>query len=302
MKQLTILAIIMCSVFTSVNVQKKKKQDQEAIKKMCGCYEVSFNFAETFEYSKDTSYIPSKVKHDRGLEWVELVEDSKNKIMLQHLLIVGKPTKPTVIKHWRQDWLFENQDLYSYNGNNTWKYLQLPKDAVKGQWTQKVYQVDDSPRYEGSSTWLHIDGKSFWENTSDAPLPRREYTKRSDYNITVRTNKHEIVANGWVHDQDNEKVIRTSDKEDVLLAEEKGVNNYVKVNDERCQAAQDWWKNNQQTWSIVRDKWTEILARNKNLTLKDKVQEKPLYRHLFAKSFSKEKKDIDMIVDAFVVD
>ncbi len=93
MKQLAVFVIIMCSINTSVNAQKKKKQDQEAIKKMCGCYEVSFNFAETFQYSKDASYVQSKVKHDRGLEWVELVEDSKSKIIMQHLLIVGRPQK-----------------------------------------------------------------------------------------------------------------------------------------------------------------------------------------------------------------
>ena len=35
------------------------------------------------------------------------------------------------------------------------KYSPRKKD-VRGQWTQKVYQVDDSPRYEGSSTWVHL--------------------------------------------------------------------------------------------------------------------------------------------------
>ena len=99
---------------------------------------------------------------------------------------------PYIVKHWRQDWLFQNTDFYSYNGDNQWKYVTKSKDEVKGQWTQKVYQVDDSPRYEGSATWVHVDGKSYWENTTDAPLPRREYTKRSDYNITVRGNRHEI--------------------------------------------------------------------------------------------------------------
>lgn len=301
MKQLAVFVIIMCSINTSVNAQKKKKQDQEAIKKMCGCYEVSFNFAETFQYSKDASYVQSKVKHDRGLEWVELVEDSKSKIIMQHLLIVGRPQKKMVIKHWRQDWLYENQEFYSYYGDNVWKYMQLPKSNVKGQWTQKVYQVDDSPRYEGSATWLHIDGKSFWENIADAPLPRREYTKRNDYNVTVRTNKHTIVADGWIHDQDNDKVIRTSGTKDIILAQEKGINKYVKVDNNRCKTAQDWWKENQQTWSIVRTKWTEIFNRQKDLTLKAKVDEKPLYSHLFAKGFSKEKKDIDAIIDAFIV-
>lgn len=73
-------------------------------------------------------------------------------------------------------------------------------------------------------------------------MPRREYTKRSDYNVTVCSNRHEITANGWIHDQDNDKVIRKTGKKDVLLAQEKGVNEYVKVSDEKCKTAQDWWK------------------------------------------------------------
>ena len=33
----------------------------------------------------------------------------------------------------------------------------------------------------------HVDGKSYWENTSHAPLPRREYTKRDDDIISEPT-------------------------------------------------------------------------------------------------------------------
>ena len=84
----------------------------------------------------------------------------------------------------------------------------LDKKDVKGQWTQKVFQVDDSPRYEGSGYWVHLDQKSYWENTTSAPLPRREYTKRNDYNVTERGNRQEITSTGWVHDQNNKKIIR----------------------------------------------------------------------------------------------
>ena len=52
-----------------------------------------------------------------------------------------------IIKHWRQDWLYENTNLYEFYKDNTWKFNQLKAKDVKGQWTQKVYQVDDSPRW-----------------------------------------------------------------------------------------------------------------------------------------------------------
>ncbi|MEW7280064.1 DUF6607 family protein [Aquimarina sp. 2201CG1-2-11] len=280
-------------------IKNKQKQDSDAIKEMCGCYEVTFNFVETFQYSKDSLYKPSKTKIASGLEWAQLVVDKDDKISIQHLLQVGNPAEPNIVKHWRQDWIYENTDFYMFNGDNVWNFTQKSQDDVKGQWTQKVFQVDDSPRYEGSATWVHVDGKSFWENTTDAPLPRREYTKRNDYNVTIRGNRHEITKEGWIHDQDNSKVIRKEGKEDVLLAKEKGYNTYVKVADERCKVASDWWKQHGDKWALVRDKWEEIYGRNTTLSLESKVDNKPLYKHLFSEDYSQEN-DISKVIESFV--
>tara|TARA_R110000751_G_scaffold14621_3_gene47395 strand:- start:40904 stop:41812 length:909 start_codon:yes stop_codon:yes gene_type:complete len=301
MKTLTTLSLLFLTFTATINAQNKKKQDQDAIKNMCGCYKVTFNFAETFNYSQDSLYKPSETKVDKGLEWAQLVEDSDNKIVIQHLLQVGSPESPYIVKHWRQDWLFENTDFYMYNGNNKWTYVSKPKKEVKNQWTQKVYQVDDSPRYEGSATWIHLDGKSFWENITTAPLPRREYTKRSDYNITLRGNRHQTTDTGWVHDQDNEKVLREDGKEDVILAKEKGYNTYVKVEDSKCQAAQDWWKTNQIKWSKVRTKWESVFARHQDLALQAKVDNKVLYKYLFDDENYSTSEQINPIIESFII-
>lgn len=301
MKTLTILSLLFLTFSATINAQNKKKQDQDAIKNMCGCYEVTFNFAETFNYSQDSLYKPSETKVDKGLEWAQLVEDSDNKISIQHLLQVGSPESPYIVKHWRQDWLFENTDFYMYNGDNKWTYVSKPKKEVKNQWTQKVYQVDDSPRYEGSATWVHVDGKSFWENSTTAPLPRREYTKRSDYNITLRGNRHEITNTGWVHDQDNDKVLREEGKEDVTLAKEKGYNTYVKVDDSKCQAAQDWWKANSAKWVKVRTKWESVFARHQDLALQAKVDNKVLYKYLFDDENYSTSDQINPLIESFII-
>lgn len=300
MKQITLSSIFLITFLCNVNAQDKKNQDQNAIKNMCGCYEVGFNFAETFQYSKDSTYLPSKTKHDEGLEWVELLQDDKDRIVLQHLLIVGTPNNSMIVKHWRQDWEYQNTNLYEFDHDNKWKYVSLPEASVKGQWTQKVFQVDDSPRYEGSASWVHVDGKSYWESTTDAPLPRREYTIRSDYNVTVRTNRHEIVKNGWIHDQDNDKVIREDGKADVLLAQEKGYNTYVKVDDSKCKAAQDYWKTNHAKWAVVRAKWDDVFARHKDLVLEEKVDNKDLFKYLFEEEKYQTAKEINPLIESFV--
>ena len=278
--------------------QDKKQQDINSIKSMCGCYEVKFNFAETFQYPKDSaSYKPSQTKHESALEWVELVENTPNKIVMQHLLIVSDDM---IIKHWRQDWLYENTDLYLFDKNTSWKYKRLDKKAVKGQWTQKVYQVDDSPRYEGSATWVHVDGKDYWTNVTDAPLPRREHTKRNDYNVLKRRNIHEITATGWNHEQDNDKLIRDGSGKDVLLAQEKGLDVYTKVPDIKCIAGQKWWAANNALWKNVRDKWQTVFDRHKDLNLEAKVEKKALYSLLFDLKPDATKAETDVIIDKFV--
>ena len=297
--KLHLIVLIGLLLTNSIYSQNKKKTDKDAIKKMCGCFEVTFNFAETFKYSKNDEYSPSKNYSTSGLEWAQLVKDSKNNIIIQHILLVGNPTKPYVMKHWRQDWLYENKDFYIYDSNNNWTYKKKNKTQVKGQWTQKVYQVDDSPRYEGSSSWVHIDGKSFWENTTSAPLPRREYSKRNDYNVLLRGNRQEITKKGWVHDQDNFKIIREKGKKDEIIAMEKGINNYLRVNEKKCQAAKEWWEKNSKKWSHVRNSWNKVFSENKDISLKSEVKETKLYEYLFSDKMN-NKNEMEKVIFSFI--
>ena len=123
-------------------VAAKKEQDRQAILSLAGCHTVTFKFAETF------SPIPDYKYHERyfesGTEFITVVENSENKIVLQHLLVVSDSM---IIKHWRQDWLFENTEFLKFISNDKWEKVTLSKEEVKGQWTQRVGQVDDSPRY-----------------------------------------------------------------------------------------------------------------------------------------------------------
>ena len=271
----SLLMLMMVMVMLSATAQSKKKQDIEAIKSMCGCHEVDFNFAETFASEKDYEF--SDNYHSAGTEYVFVVEESDDKIVLQHLLIINDST---VIKHWRQDWLYENNDLFTYHQDNTWQYQALEARAIVGQWTQKVYQVDDSPRYEASATWVHVDGKHYWEATADAPLPRREITKRKDYNVMTRLNRQEITDYGWLHEQDNDKVVRSAEG-DRLLAREKGYNTYTKIDESSCQPAIDWWHKHRIFWNDVRAVWDGAFAKKQDVKLAKKVDGQMLFMQLF---------------------
>lgn len=299
MRFLLSLLIFMGSWSVLTAQEAKKMQDQEAIKDMCGCYEVRFNFAETFDYVEDSTYVGSPDKLSGGLEWVELVEDKDDKIVMQHLLIVGPEDNQMIVKHWRQDWIYQNTELYDFYADLKWEYTNLPYKQVEGQWTQKVYQVDDSPRYEGTGSWVHVDGRSYWESYADAPLPRREFSIRDDYNVLYRKNRHEITATGWNHEQDNVKILRKNGT-DTPIAAEKGMNTYTKVADEKCQAAMDYWAINHEMWKKVRTKWDQVFARDINLELHKKVDDKLLFQHMFALDSTATQAQIDEIIDAFV--
>ena len=290
--------IIILLLVSPIITNAQKKQDIEAIKEMCGCFEIDFKFSETFQYSNDSNYSKSKNYNAKALEYAKLIKDEKGHISIQHLLVMGD----YIIKHWRQDWIFQNKDLLKYDGNNTWKYISKTKKDVKGQWTQKVFQVDDSPRYEGSATWVHADGKSYWENSSYAPLPRREYTKRNDYNIMIRGNRHEITKDGWVHDQDNFKVVKDSESDsELIIASEKGINYYTRVDESNCKEAIKWWDENNEKWLLVLEKWNSIYSKKDDISLRQSVENKPLFSFLFDEYVVK-RDEIGLIIDRFVID
>ncbi len=297
MKKTIVLPILLLLVFFEMQSQSgKKQQDISSIKDMCGCYEIEFKYTETF--APDTAYTKHPDYKTTALEWAELITNSDQKLAIQHLLVINDTM---VIKHWRQDWEYENQKVFYYDKDNNWVFKTLPKELVKGQWTQKVFQVDDSPRYSGSATWVHADGKNYWENKTDSPLPRREHTKRSDYNVMVRGNRQEITDYGWMHEQDNDKIIRTPGKEDILLAQEKGYNSYTKVADEKCKAAKIWWNKNNTFWANVRSSWDEVYNHSGNLTLLKQVEGKPLFMHLDSLQKNEgSKQEIHKVIQQFV--
>jgi hypothetical protein len=273
MKKVLLFTFLITSV-VSFGQKDKKAQDREAIFAMEGCHKVTFDFAETF--SPDTSYQFYDNYSTAGIEYVFAVENEPNKIVLQHLLVVNDTF---IVKHWRQDWLYENRTLLTFDKDRTWKKEKISNKEAKGTWTQKVFQVDDSPRYEGYGTWVHVDGRHFWESTAFAPLPRREYTKRSDYNVTVRHSHVEITDYGWILDQDNEKVYR-GETSDELLVEEKGHEKFLD-GDYDCQPAINWWKKNHRFWEDVRAAWNDAFQKNDIVKLKRKVDKKLLYETFF---------------------
>jgi hypothetical protein len=266
--------ILMLFVGNLVFSQSKMEQDRTAILSMAGCYEVTFHFAETFSPIPDYKYFDRYTS--RGIEYVFVLEDKGPFISLQHLLVMSDSV---IIKHWRQDWVYEETALLSYDRDKTWRKVHYTPEQVKGTWTQKVFQVDDSPRYESKGTWVHVDGKHYWEGTGDSPLPRREFTKRSDYNVLRRHSRMQLAADGWFLEQNNEKILRDAGG-DKLICQEKGMERFT-VGNFDCTPAIRWWEENKHYWQQVRTAWNDVFERHEVLTLTGKVEGKLLWERLF---------------------
>lgn len=233
--------------------------DRAAILSMAGTFEVTFRFTEDAALALDYIII-SKPYEEHALEVVVVAEDTPERVILQHLLIVTNSKNKTdmVIKHWAQVWTWEDTEMLSYTGQDgidEWSRVSLSEDEAAGTWTQLVTSVDDTPRYEGFGKWSHELGISTWigENTS-RPLPRREYSKRYDYDHILGNNTHTVSANGWLHFQDNLKVL-TREGTPTALAHETGLNKYVRTESPRAGIATAWWKENHKAWDGIRAFW-----------------------------------------------
>lgn len=230
-------------------------RDRQAILAMAGDYSVTFDFRETVALQK--GYKPKDAYVTHAQEIVRVIEDRGDFISLQHILLVGGERK-IPIKHWRQDWAFEPASITRFVGGNGWEKVDLSATESAGKWAQFVYQVDDGPRYAGLGTWRYDSGFPEWASApSWRPLPRRDATKRSDYHAIEAVNRHAITPDGWVHEQDNTKLI-LNDTAPKALVREVGVNTYVKADEIDAASAMAYWEKTADFWRNVRAEWTKL--------------------------------------------
>lgn len=267
-------------VLCGCGVMAQKKEDIAAIKKLCGCFAVTFNYAETFTNDTVKKRYAHPLDNFAVTEYAYPIEERRNKIVIQHLLVIPDE-KGTVIKHWREDWQYEQREIWQYTNAREWTKVNRPLSDVKGQWTQSVWEVSDAPRYTGTSEWVQVNKENLWTSTTDAPLPRREYTTRHDYNVLNRTNRMHVTEAGYLHEQDNKKIIRKAGIADSVLAEEKGYNKYVRLPESSCAQAKAFWTAARAGyWKDVRLTWTEKMNTSEKITLLSKVDGNYLFEKL----------------------
>jgi hypothetical protein len=254
MKNILIFSILLSSA-GMLNAQKN--EERKAILSMAGTYDVSFEFLETFAPDSNYKFYPRY--HAKAKEMVIVTVNSEDRISLNHFLLVEDSM---VVKPWRQDWIYENTSFLEYKGHNVWVKNTVPKKEVKGTWTQKVFQIDESPRYEAYGRFVKENNEMVWTAiTCSSPLPRRELLKRSDYSIIKRRSRIVIGHDYWYLEQDNQKM-----DSGTLLCNEKGMEYFKRSSFDSTHIVK-WWNKNEKVWRYIAEEWNSLIKENNNFRL-----------------------------------
>ncbi|TDR84521.1 DUF6607 family protein [Enterovirga rhinocerotis] len=244
------------------------ERDRQAILSMVGEYKVTFAFAE---HAPSRGYQPKPPSRSEAYEVVLVAEDTGRRIVLQHLLV--HRTLGFVLKHWRQDWHYEAPRRLEFVADQTWRVRSIPAATTRGGWTQCVYEVSDAPRYCGTGRWTYAGGTAVWKSDLGwRPLPRREYTKRSDYNALRVVNIHRITDQGWEHEQHNAKIRREGGRTASVLVREKGMNTYQRIKGYDFGGGYHYWKATESYWRRIRAEWARNIEQNQGIHLRYPVE------------------------------
>ncbi|MBD2840992.1 DUF6607 family protein [Erythrobacter rubeus] len=242
--------------------------DRQTILSMAGDFAVVFDMQESTAW-KD-GYEPIDRKVTSGYESVRVIEDTGTKIVLQHLLVTGTNDNPYVVKHWRQDWEYEPEQILTYQGGDSWKLVDVPEPMRAGRWSQTVYQVDDSPRYAGWGQWQTTNGVKRWRsNWTTRPLARRDAVRDPIYDRYVGINRHQMTPTGWIHWQDNTKMMPSAQGsgELVPVVQEYVLNTYERYDDYNVAAAETYWDKTHEYWAAIRRKWDQVATESGGIAI-----------------------------------
>jgi hypothetical protein len=269
------------------------ERDRRAILAMSGTYRVTFDFLEAAPFAAGAK--PVAPYQSWGTEKVYVDRDDPKFLSLVHILEMrilqpdGKVSDPMVTKHWRQDWTYEPADIVEYLGRDRWQRRKLTTAEATGAWSQVVYQVDESPRYASAGRWQHSASFSTWlSGDTWRPLPRREWSVRSDYQLLIGTNRHTVIPTGWLQEESNLKAVLTDRRAlsatQPYLAREYGFARYERIRDADFAAADRYYERTKEFWDRVRDQWNSTFTRLGVVTLKGPVDKLGLFQPLFARA------------------
>ncbi|MBL0967824.1 MAG: hypothetical protein IBJ02_01735 [Brevundimonas sp.] len=249
------------------------ERDRQSILAQAGTMRVRFDMRENVSFR--AGYEPLEEKLSAGNEIVRVVYDDGERISLQHILVMSDDAgNHMVIKHWRQDWVYQPETVLTYAGPNHWTLTPVSPEQRRGAWSQTVWQTDDSPRYGGVGRWDYTHGIAEWtSNATWRPLARRDAVRNPIYDRYLGTNRHALTPAGWVHIQDNMKMgpAEGDAAELTAIVQEDVINTYRHVDNYDPAPGDAYWAATKDYWAGVRAAWDEVATRNGGIYLEEEA-------------------------------
>jgi hypothetical protein len=247
------------------------ERDRAAILALCGDYRIDFDYQELVSLQPGVRL--ANPYQSWATERIFVLEDAPGRISLQHQLVMvaldaaGKPSAPAVAKHWRQEWAWQAASVLRFagpvaNGAERWRHEALDAGQHRGEWVWTVWGIDDGPRYASIGRWRHDANSSVFQGDETwRPLPRREKTTRSDYQVLLGSERIVVAPDGWVMLQENGKLrLPLAERPAAVLAREIGVERYRRITGFDWRAGLATWTAEEPFWRALRARWGEALA------------------------------------------
>lgn len=281
-------------------------QDRAAILALAGAYLVDYRFEETVTLR--AGYEPALPYAASATELVLVAEDAEDRVVLQHLLLIGEPAR--VVKHWQQAWAHAPGGAVQLVGENRWQRRPFVGADQPGVWSRTVTEADGAPGYAAWGRWSHEAGVSGWSASTAvfAPPPRREADRRGDYNTLLVLDRVTLTPDGWVQEQQITKGGFADDTP--ALARESGVVRYRRAETPAdFEQGRSYWQRVGPYWAQVRQAWAAVFADGGAVSLREQVDGRPRWRRLFglAESMGRSadaeavRREIDAVLGDYVV-
>lgn len=259
-------------------------RDREAVLSLAGGFLVDYRFEETAALRPGVEVAPPYTAS--AVEWVVVAQDTGERVVLQHLLVMGEPTR--VVKHWQQTWDYAPSSVLRYVDENVWENQPFLNQGQIGRWSRTVSEADGSPSYGSWGRWTHgeVTGSQWSASTAVlAPPPRREGLRRSAYQAVLVRDRVKVLDDGWLQQQALTK--RFINDNTPGLARESGVVRYRRIDGEADQAeafsaAARYWRNVGPFWAEARRAWDDSFADGGAVRLRGEVDGEPRWRRVFA--------------------
>jgi hypothetical protein len=188
------------AAFLGISGTQAYADPKDVIKGLSGCFKVTYRFVEDGKHDSRFDLWQGK----EYFEWISMREEGAV-LRLQHYGVAGG----NAMKHWREDWV----------------------ETADHAWNQKVYNPNGSElRYECTAP-IRFNQWSCEAGKAAKPVIRDR--NREDYEVLFRRNTLQVTPQGWVQVEINDKL----DKNNVVVSNEVGWNEYSRVDIAKCDAA-----------------------------------------------------------------